>query len=240
MNLLITADPGARSNFVAAWLQDRLVPGLFDVGMHIAGGFIKCHTDWNNEQARVFPGRKIRLQTSLHMLSLHLYLFLIKNVYPQITTMDPNQFSFEVTNKLIESAKEWFDHDRQIDTALYGRSISFADTFDRNCMIDLYRWYNRLQPSQNYVKILDDINYRNQISLSINHSCSISALILEKEHRLNLLEIERAWSLAAIYATTNQDELYATIDGTIHKDNYSRSDLFGMGVNQITRTLSQI
>lgn len=239
MKLLITADPGARSNFVAAWLQDRLRPGLFDVGTQIGGGFIKCHTDWNNQQASNFPGKKIRLQTSFDMLHLHLYLFLMKNVYPQIPTMDPDQFSFAVTNKLIESAKEWFLHDQQIDQSLYGRVLTIADTFKRDCMIDLYQWYNGSLPVGDYVMVLDDVNQINLVSLPANHSCCISALILEKEHRLGLCEIERAWSLSEIYENTASDQLYATIDQVIHPDNYGRSDVFGQGVNETTKKLAQ-
>jgi hypothetical protein len=237
LNLVITADPGARAHFIAAWLQNQLISGLFDVGTEIIPKFTKLHNDWANEQVLILPGRKIRVQPSYHMLYLHMYLFLIKNVYPQIPTMNRDQFSFDVANKMIESGKEWFYHDQQIDIALYDRTMTFADTFDRNYMIDLYQWYNNSPPTEQYIQILNEINNNNQIILSKNHSCNVSAMILEKEHRLGLREIERFWSLSDIYSSVEIEQLYDTIADAIHKDNYGRSDKFAVGINEMTAKL---
>lgn len=232
---MICADPGARSNFVASWLYGDLTRPVFDVGSTIRTPFVKQHTDWNNKIAAQFAGKKIRIKTSFQLLDLHLYLFLIKNVYPQIPDLDQNQFGFDVTSKMIENAKDWLYHDRQIDIALYDHVMEFSHTFDTNHMVDLYRWFNGHQPAADYVRMLLSCNQVNQIQLPPNHGCAVAAMILEKEYKLNLPEIDRYWSLLEIYRTTPQDDLYETISQAIRADNYGRSDLHGVGVNERTK-----
>lgn len=234
MSLLICADPGARANFVAAWLQDQLQPGLFDVGAVIPAFFRKLHTDWGNLETKIFPGKKIRIQTTYRMLDLHLYLFLKKNAYPQLPDLNKDEFSYDVTNKLIESAKEWFEHDRQIDAALYHKSFPFSHTFDTDFMIGLYHWFNRASPSRDMVDSLVSVNKHNMAHLPGNHSSRVAAMILEKENLQGLKEIERFWSLAAIYESNDRNTIYKTIWDAIHRDNYGKSDLYGIGVNDIT------
>jgi hypothetical protein len=235
LRLLIAADPGARAHFIASWLHKELLPGFFDVGRNIPTQFMKHHTDWQNCEAKAFRGKKLRVKTSFNMLHLHLYLFLVKNVYPQIPDLDRNQYCFDVTNKMIESAKDWFYHDRQIDETLYDRVMQFSDTFDVDFMRDLFHWFNNEIPSDEYVKVLQDINQMNSIELSKNHSCYVASMILQKEHQLNLPEINRFWSLAHTYETVGQDDLYDTIVRMICQDNYGQSDLHGIGVNERTR-----
>jgi hypothetical protein len=238
LNLLISADPGARANFIAAWLNGSLEKNLFDVGAKVKSVFLKYHTDWNNTKAKNYRGKKIRIKPSFSMLDLHLYLFLIKNVYPQIPELNSDQFSFDVTDKMIESAKEWFYHDQQIDLSFYDKVISFADTYDKDCLIELYQWFNNTVPSNTYLKILANVNKKNKINLSKNHSCRIASLILAKEHYFGLLEIDRFWSLKNIYKTTNTNDLYKTIKKLIHKNNYGKSDLHAVGCNDMTRKTS--
>lgn len=237
MNLLVTADPGARAHFVATWLNGDLCEPAFDVGSTIRTPFVKQHTDWDNKIAAQFAGKKIRIKTSFQLLDLHLYLFLIKNVYPQNPDLDQNQFGFDVTSKMIESAKDWIYHDRQIDIALYDHVIQFSDTFDTDHMVDLYRWFNGRCPAADYVSMLSSCNQVSQIQLPPNHGCAVAAMILEKEYQLNLPEIDRYWSLLEIYRTTPQDDLYETISHAIFPDNYGRSDLYGVGVNERTKQL---
>ena len=237
MKLLITADPGARAHFVATWLNNDLQKPVFDVGSKIHTPFLKQHTDWDNKIAEKFAGTKIRINTSFQMLDLHLYLFLTKNVYTQIPDLDQNQFGFEITNKMIESAKDWLYHDQQIKTSYYDHVMRFSDTFDTDYMINLYRWFNGHRPAADYVRILSTCNQMNLITVPRNHSCTVAAMILEKERRLNLPEINRYWSLMEIYRTTSPDDLYETISHAIHADNYGRSDLHGVGVNERTNQL---
>lgn len=234
-SLMICADPGARSHFVASWLQGDLIDSAFDVGLVNHTQFLKKHTDWNNCVAKQFNGKKIRIKTSFCMLDLHLFLFLIKNVYPQIPGLNADQFSFDVTTKMIESAKDWLYHDQQVELCCYDRVLSFSDTFDSDCMIELYQWFNDGAPSDDYIEILHSCNQANKMTLPRNHSCVIAAMILEKEHRLNLPEIDRFWSLLDVYAKTEQNELYDTITGLICHSNYGKSDLHGIGVNERTR-----
>jgi len=236
LNLLITADPGARAHFVAAWLTDRLEPNHFDVGISSKSqDFVKNHTDWNNDFARNFSGVKIRVRTSFRKLYLHLYLFLIKNIMSEDLDQDP--YGLACVNKMIESAKFWFHHDNQVDESLYDHVLEFADTFDRDCMIDLYQTRNRKQPGDQHLQAMDSINQNNLANIDKNHACHIGAMILEKEHTLGLREIDRIWSLEQIYQTTSKENLFETISSSIYQDNYGTSDLHGIGVNKITRSI---
>ena len=70
--LLIHADPGARSGFVSAWLQDDLAKAEFDVGISAGTKFSKIHTLDSVDQIKNFSGTRIRIRPSFDKLNLHL------------------------------------------------------------------------------------------------------------------------------------------------------------------------
>ena len=77
-DLLIHADPGARSGFVAAWLHDNLANAGIDVGITAGTPFCKIHDLNNNETIKNFQGKKIRIKSTFDLLNLQLLLFLRK------------------------------------------------------------------------------------------------------------------------------------------------------------------
>jgi hypothetical protein len=79
MSLLIHADPGARSGFIAAWLNDNLEFAGFDVGTTANTFFKKIHQLENFDHLTKFSGTRIRIKPTFDMLALHLLLFLRKN-----------------------------------------------------------------------------------------------------------------------------------------------------------------
>ena len=78
MGLLIHADPGTRSGFVAAWLQDKLDTAGFDVGATTNTSFFKIHNLDNHQTIKSFNGTKIRIKSTFKLLNLQLLLFLRK------------------------------------------------------------------------------------------------------------------------------------------------------------------
>jgi hypothetical protein len=78
LKLLIHADPGARSGFVAAWLTNKLDSVTFDVGLELCPDFVKIHklTDYN--QIKNFNGTTIRIQPQVEFIDLLCLLFLRK------------------------------------------------------------------------------------------------------------------------------------------------------------------
>ena len=141
-NLFICADVGARSGFVGAWLNKKLLPDCFDVGREVGVFFHKEHFDLDNKKVKSFNGRKIRIQPDLPLLATHMTLSLEKDVYIKIPEFKFPRKSYEVFEKMFYSGKLWFSHDSQIDPGLYDKIISFSDTYNLTKMIELYMWYN--------------------------------------------------------------------------------------------------
>jgi hypothetical protein len=220
MGLLIHADPGARSGFVAAWLQDTLDTAGFDVGHTTNTSFFKIHNLDNHQTIKSFNGKKIRIKSTFKLLNLQLLLFLRKNVHVQLPNFTKDEFSLETFSKVYIFAKECFDNETQVDYSLYNYALTFDDTFNMDKLINLYYQYNKKYPTNKQIDFAIVNNDINQISLERNHACSIAAMILETESAMNLLEKNRCWSLPVIYQTTPVTELYQTIKSKITSNNY--------------------
>lgn len=92
MNLLIHADPGARSGFVAAWLTNCLTRLEFDVGQSLRSKFVKIHQLPNPESIKNHQGIKIRIKPCLSTVDLLALLFLRKNVHVQFPNFTKDEY----------------------------------------------------------------------------------------------------------------------------------------------------
>jgi hypothetical protein len=220
MDLLIHADPGGRSGFIAAWLTNRLTKLEFDSGLSLHPKFIKIHNLIDPISIRNHPGLKIRVRPSLSTIDLHSLLFLRKNVHIQYPGFTKDEFSLETFTKLHHFSQEIMSWDHNLDYSLYDIVINFQDTFDNNYMIDLYRKVTNTSPSSDMIKMLIDTNNLNKINIDKNHSCSILKLCFEKEHQLGLKEEHRFWSIVDVYNTTSVNNLYDTVYKLIVPENY--------------------
>jgi len=220
MGLLIHADPGARSGFVAAWLQDKLDTAGFDVGVTSNTSFFKIHNLDHHQTIKSFNGTKIRIKSTFKLLNLQLLLFLRKNVHVQLPNFTKDEFSLETFSKVYIFAKHCFTNETQVDYSLYDCAITFDDTFDMGKMIKLYYQHNNRYPDANHIDLAVQNNIINQITPDANHACSIAAMVLETELAQNLLEENRYWSLPDLYQTTPVIELYQTIKSKIVPNNY--------------------
>ena len=219
-NLLIHADPGARAHFVANWLSNKLDHAGFDVGATAFLPFVKIHRLNDVYQLTSFQGPRIRIKPTFDKLDLHLLLFLRKNVHVQLPNFTKNEFSLETFTKVYIFAKECVDNNNNLDYSLYHYAINFEDTFDLEKLIDLYEKINGVTPSQTNINLAVRNNTINQIELDVNHACSIAAMVLETESKLNLLEKNRHWSIPVLYETTPVAELYQTVKSMITLEHY--------------------
>lgn len=229
--LLITADPGARSGFLAAWLEKKLTEPWFDVGANTQTKFIKHHRDYGNCAVKSHKGARIRIRPDLKNLKLHLYLSFKKDVQVKIKNFNYSEYSFESYEKMFQSAKVWFDHDEQVDISLYDKVISFSDTYNTNLMIELYQWYNKKTPTPNQIEILKLTNQLSCIDIPDNHCCDIAAMVFSTEKKNGFNEIDRYWSAADEYLHPDTSTLYNRILNKITAENYGQSDLYGIGYN---------
>ena len=218
--LLIHADPGARSGFVAAWLNDDLAHAGFDAGATSKTSFFKIHTLDNHERIKSFQGTKIRIKSTFTLLNLHLLLFLRKNVHVQLPDFTKDEYSLETFSKVYIFAKECFDKEKFVDYSLYDYSITFNDTFNLDKMINLYHQVNNQYPNETNIKRAILHNKINQIELDNAHACSIAAMILETESIMNLKEGNRTWSMPILYNTIPIEDLYTTVKSMIVSNNY--------------------
>jgi hypothetical protein len=219
----VHADPGARSGFISAWLQDDLVAAEFDVGLSSGTKFTKIHHFNNADQIKNFSGPRVRVRPDFNKLNLHLLLFLRKNVYLQMPNFTRNEFSIETFSKLYIFAKECFEQDSALDHSLYDHVLFFQDTFDIEKLIQLYQAVNQREPSQINIDSAVKNNKLNQIEIDLNHACTIASMVLEIESTLNLQEKNRLWSLPEVYAETDVTDLYNTIKHLITSKNYQIS-----------------
>jgi hypothetical protein len=218
--LLIHADPGARSGFIAAWLTNRLSKLSFDTGAVLRPPFFKIHKLDNVDIVKNFKGTKIRVRPSLESIDLHSLLFLRKNVYTQIPNFTQDEYSLETFTKLTCFTQEIIEWDQEVDYSLYDTVINFNDTFDNNYMIDLYKKIVGKNPTEAMIDMLVKTNELNYIPIDQNHACSILKLCLTQEHRLGLDAKHRFWSIVDVYTTTPVDQLYDTVSKLIVPTNY--------------------
>ncbi len=220
LNLLIHADPGARSGFLAAWLTDKLTMLSFDTGLELKPNFKKIHYLNHPTEIESFNGIKIRIKPKLESIDLHSLLFLRKNVYTQIPEFTRDEYSLATFTKLTVFSKEIFEWDSKLDYSLYDHVLDFKNTFDSAFMKQLYTTITGHVASESSIKILEDTNKINQIQIDKNHACSILKLILTMEHQLELKEEHRFWSIVDIYNTIKIEDLYDTVRTSITPKNY--------------------
>jgi hypothetical protein len=220
MSLLIHADPGARSGFIAAWLTNRLTTLAFDSGASIRPRYTKIHKLQDVNILKKFSSTKIRVRPSIESIDLHSLLFLRKNVYEQVPEFTRNEYSLETFTKLTHFSQEIFEWDRELDYSLYDIVLNFADTFDNKFMIDLYKQINNIDPTEQMIDMLLATNDLNNILIDKNHACSILKLCLAKEMELGLKEQYRFWSIVDVYNSTPIDQLYNTVSELIFPGNY--------------------
>ena len=219
-NLLIHADPGARSGFVAAWLTNRLSKLAFDSGANLFPPFRKIHNLDNVADIKNFSGTKIRVRPRIESIDLHSLLFLRKNVYTQIPNFTRDEFSLETFTKLTHFSQEIFEWDQELDYNLYDIVMDFADTFNTDYMIALYKKVCEIDPTSDMIDMLIKTNELNSIPIGQNHACSILKLCLAQEQKLGLKEEHRFWSIVDVYNTTAIDQLYDTVLKSIVSSNY--------------------
>jgi hypothetical protein len=218
--ILVHGDPGARSRFVSAWLLDQLDGAGFDVG-NTAHPEARClHTLNSITDITGFNGPKVRVKFSFAQLSLSLYLFLRKNVYAQFPDFTRNEYSLETYSKVYGLAKECLEQEQQINYGLYDASITFAETFDLDRLIELYVKINQKSPSDQLIKQATQNNQINQIDIDPNSACSLAALVLETETNLGVKEQQRLWSILEIYKTTATSNLYTAVKAQLTGNNY--------------------
>jgi hypothetical protein len=218
--LLVHADPGARSGFISAWLQDDLAKAEFDVGISSGTKFIKIHHFDDPEQIKNFSGTRIRIRPDFNKLNLQLLLFLRKNVHVQIPNFTRDEFSLETFFKVYIFARDRLKQDSALDNSPYDHVLFFRDTFDIEKLIQLYQAVNQHEPSQMNIDYAIKNNKLNQIDMDPNHACNIASKILQAESTLKLQEKNRLWSLTEVYRHTQTADLYDTIMTLIAPENY--------------------
>lgn len=232
MDLLIHADPGARSGFVASWLSNCLTELAFDSGATLKPTFVKVHkidqSVPNNpyklistvEYVASYAGTKIRIRPRIQTIGLHCLLFMRKNinVLPKFMV---DEYSFETYSSLATFSKDIIERDLALDNSLYDVVLDFADTFDNQYMINLYKNIVGTTPTPNMIDMLTKTNKLNTINIDKNNACSILKLCLTREQELGLKEIDRFWSIVDIYKSTPIDKLYDTVFQSIVPENYN-------------------
>jgi hypothetical protein len=222
--LLIHADPGARSAFIAAWLNNTLSGGAFDVGLSDAATHIKVHNLTDRRMLSNHLGTSIRIQPTFARLSLHCLLFLRKNVYVQQPDFTRDEHSLETFSKIWGFIKNIFEEHSKTDPTLYNYVINFEDTFDINALCDLYAKVNGRMPAQDEIDKAIATNASSNIHLDKNHACSIAAELYKVEQQHQLLESQRHWSIVDVYKTAPTTELFDTVIGNVQQDQYTRNE----------------
>jgi hypothetical protein len=228
-SLLIHADQGARSGFVAAWLTDKLYKPAWDCGAELVPKFRKIHTLGDVDSFTYcvgttnsiinFSGTKIRIQPNIDTIDLHLFLFL-KKAGKNLKYGNNDEYSLDTYNRLNAYSKEIFNQDNAIDYSLYDIVLNFADTFDYDYMINLYKKVVGTNPTQEMINVLIETNNINNVTIDKNHACSMVKLCLSQEQKLGLKEEDRSWSIDNIYNITPVNQLYDTVLQSIVPDNY--------------------
>ena len=220
MNLLIHADPGARSGFLAAWLTDCLTKQSFDIGAELRPSFYKIHRLLDPADIKTFNGIKIRIRPNLEHIDLLSLLFLRKNVYTQIPDFPRDEYSLNTFTKLAHFSEEIFCWDSELDYSLYDYVIDFKDLYNNQFMEQFYTLVNKKTVSSHQINILEQTNKINTILIDKNHACSILKLTLTRELQLGFKEEHRFWSIVDIYNTTPVGKLYDTVYQAIKAENY--------------------
>lgn len=220
MNLLIHADPGARSGFVAAWLTNCLTRLEFDNGKTLKPRYVKIHKLDNVSNLKNHTGVKIRVRPRIDTIDLHSLLFLRKNVYTQIPNFTRDEYSLDTFTKLAHFSQEIFEWDQELDYSHYDIVLDFADTFNIDYMAQMYKQIVGNMPTYHMIDMLIKTNKLNSIPIDKNHACSILKLCLTQEQKLGLKEEHRFWSIVDIYNSVPTDQLYDTVLQSIVPEKY--------------------
>lgn len=218
--ILIHADPGARSGFLAAWLTDSLTKQSFDVGQELKPTFYKIHQLSDLPNIKTFNGIKIRIRPSLEHIDLLSLLFLRKNVHVLEPAFTRDEYSLDTFTKLANFSEELFCQDAELDYSLYDHVIDFQDLYNTECLKQFYTVVNKKTVSDHAINVMEQTNKINTISIDKNHACSILKLTLTREHQLGVKEQHRYWSIVDIYNTTPTENLYDTVYQSIKTENY--------------------
>jgi hypothetical protein len=224
-NLLIHADPGARSGFLAAWLTDTLTRVSVDAGSELNPPYVKIHKLENINDIKLFNGIKIRIKPNLEYIDLITLLFLRKNVYKLIPDFTRDEYSLETFSKLTRFSNEIFHDDAELNYEVYDYVIDFKDTFNTDCMKEIYTKVTGKVADSSMIEILEKTNIVNNISIDKNHSCSIVKLVLTQENKLQLKEEHRYWSIVDIYKNTATEQRYDAVLKSIVASNYNFSNI---------------
>jgi hypothetical protein len=224
VNLLIHADPGARSGFLGAWLTSCLFKTGFDSSFENHPRFDNIHKLEDVNSIINYSGIKIRIRPSLETIDLHTFLFLHKHIYYMLPSFTRDEYSLEMFTKLSRFTHEIFKDDLELDYSLYDFVVDFADTFNENYLIDLYKKIVGKDPTEEMINCLIETNKLNKITIQKNHTCSIVKLCATQEQNLGLTEENRNWSIVDVYNTTPVDKLYDTILQYIVPDNYRKDN----------------
>jgi len=192
----------------------------FDSGYNLRPPYLKIHKLNNVNDIKNFVGTKIRVRPSVETIDLHSLLFLQKNVYLQIPDFTRDEYSLETFTKLTHFSQEIFEWDHELDYSLYDNVINFADTFDGDFMITLYKNITGTDPTSAMIDMLIKTNELNRIPIDKNHACSILKLCFTQEQKLGLKEEHRFWSIVDTYNSTPVDQLYDTVSQLIVPENY--------------------
>jgi hypothetical protein len=141
-------------------------------------------------------------------------------VHVQLPDFTRDEFCLDTFTKLTHFAQELFENDAQLNYSVYDYIINFEDTFDTQCMIDLFQQINNKSPTAAEIDMLLQTNQLNSITIEKNHSTSILKLCLEKEEQLSLKESERFWSIVDVYNTVDCELLYDVVSDKIKTENY--------------------
>jgi len=220
MNLLIHADPGARSQFLYAWITDQLYRPAFDIGSDTKIKFHKIHRLDDPNYLKTFNGVKIRITPKKYSIDLHSLLFLRKNIHVQFPDFTKNEYCLETFTKLYEFSKEIFQWDSELDHTLYDHIIDFDDTFDNDFMLEFYHMINGRKATPAMIQSLTQTNRLNRLDIDKNHASSILKLVITQEDNLGLEEKHRFWSIVDVYQNTPVDGLHDEIQRLITPENY--------------------
>jgi hypothetical protein len=141
-------------------------------------------------------------------------------VYDQFPNFTRNEHSLETFTKLTHFVQEIFEWNQELDYSLYDIVLDFADTFDTDYMIALYKKVWLIDPAPDMIDMLIKTNELNQIPIDKNHACSIVKLCFTQEQKLGLKEEHRFWSIVDVYNSTPVDQLYDTVFQLIVPENY--------------------
>ena len=228
MKLLVHGHPGSRLGFVVAFLQNKLLNNLFDVGgKKLSISYLKLHT-FNQQRVLLFDGIKICIHTTLDMLDRHFILFYQKNVQTQISTyqtlLDTDR---QIVDKMYyEFHSSWLPDSSATLPELYNYHINFEQTYDVEFMCDLYFKINKTVPSSRLIEAMQTTNQTNLQPMDKNHGCNVAAEIIKFEYLNNFSQHDRSWNLNSTCSFTDEgtcldpDNLYDNVMSKLSPEFY--------------------